>query len=101
MEIRVISVPYRYDEHNQGVGGGPAALLDSGLADDIASAGVILTAAGEAMLDPGDREEGRTAVNIGKLGASTSSLVARERSANAPCLVLAGDDTAASSYPRW
>ena len=95
MEISVISVPYRYDEHLQGVGGGPGALLESGLLDDALSNGIALLPARAARLDPGEREEGRTAVNIGKLGASTASLIAEARTAGNPCLVLAGDDTAA------
>jgi arginase len=49
----------------------------------------------EARLDPADREEGRTAVNIGKLGASTAQLVAAARRAGRAAFVLAGDDTAA------
>ncbi|MGD9713848.1 MAG: arginase family protein [Thermomicrobiales bacterium] len=95
MEIRVISVPYRYDEMNQGVGGGPAALLSSGLSEDVARSGASLVSGGEAFLDPAEREEGRTAVNIGRLGASTASLVAEARRQGHPCLILAGDDTAA------
>lgn len=95
MEVHLISVPYRYDEHKQGVGGGPEALLSAGLLDDIAAAGHQTTDAGSAFLNPAEREQGRTAVNIGKLGASTAELVCAGRLGGAGCLVLAGDDTAA------
>ncbi len=95
MEIQVISVPYRYDEHRQGAGAGPSALLDDGLIAAAEAAGDSLSLAGEAWLEPDDREEGRTAVNIGKLGASTAALVSASRSKGAGCLILAGDDTAA------
>src|SRR5690606_4453544 len=61
-----------------------------------------LTAAGcdvagpfEALLDPGAKEEGRTAFNIGVLGAETARLVATCRRGGHAALVLAGDDTAA------
>lgn len=95
MEVQVISVPYRYDEHRQGTGAGPAALLDGGLIDAVKASGNGVRLAGEAWLDPAEREEGRTAVNIGKLGASTAALVRAARSTGAGCLILAGDDTAA------
>ncbi len=95
MQVQLVSVPYRYDEHKQGVGGGPEALIAAGLIEDIAAAGLLPADAGAAFLDPDDREPGRTAVNIGKLGASTAALVCASRLAGAGCLVLAGDDTAA------
>ncbi|MBX3070306.1 MAG: arginase family protein [Thermomicrobiales bacterium] len=95
MDVQLITVPYRYDELNQGVGGGPKALLAAGFADDASKAGTPLTTAGDAFLDPADRESGRTAINIGKLGASTAALIEQARTAGHPCLVLAGDDTAA------
>jgi arginase len=95
MDVQLVLVPYRYDEHKQGVGGGPEALIDAGLLEDIAAAGHQTADAGAAFLDPADREPGRTAVNIGKLGASTAGLVGACRRSGAGCLVLAGDDTAA------
>ena len=49
----------------------------------------------EAHLDPALREEGRTALNIGRLGADTARLVAAARRNGDGALVLAGDDTAA------
>ncbi len=95
MEVTVISVPYRYDEYDRGTGSGPAALLSSGLVDDVTKSGITLSTGGEATLDDADRETGRTAVNIGRLGASTAALIANARSNGSACLVLAGDDTAA------
>lgn len=94
MEVTVISVPYRYDEYDRGVGSGPAALLSSGLITDAADSGIALSIGGKAALDDADREEGRTAVNIGRLGASTAGLIAESRSTGSACLILAGDDTA-------
>ena len=88
MRPQVISVPYRYDEYNEGLGLGPDRLLDLGLREAAASVAV-------AHLADDEREDDRTAVNIGKLGKSTAGLVARARTSGAPVLVVAGDDTAA------
>lgn len=95
MRLQLISVPYRYDEYHEGLGLGPAALFEAGLERRLIDAGHEPSARFEANLDPADREEGRTAVNIGKLGASTAALVAAARRAGDAALVLAGDDTAA------
>lgn len=95
MDVQLLTVPYRYDEHLQGTGGGPDALLGAGVAGDLRDAGHNVTLIGPAHLNDEDREPGRTAVNIGKLGASTANLVASCRRSGAGCLVLAGDDTAA------
>ena len=81
MDIQVITVPYRYDEHLQGAGRGPDALLAAGLMDALAGGGRTVQLAGAAFLDPAEREQGRRAVNIGKLGASTAQLVAAVRAA--------------------
>lgn len=93
MHIDVITVPYRYDEAHEGLGLGPQSLLDAGLIDRL-SGSITVSDAVQAVLDPAEREEGRTAVNIGKLGASTAKLVAAARAAEHGALVLAGDDTA-------
>jgi arginase len=61
----------------------------------LAETGLDVHGPREAVLDPPDREEGRTAVNIGRLGARTAALVADARRSGAGALVLAGDDTAA------
>jgi arginase len=87
MRPHVISVPYRYDEFNEGPGRGPDRLLELGLRD---AAATVET----ARLADDDREDDRTAVNIGALGKSTAALVARARSNGEPVLVVAGDDTA-------
>jgi arginase len=49
----------------------------------------------EACLDPAQREEGHTALNIGRLGTATADLVATARRNGDGALILAGDDTAA------
>jgi len=95
MQLQLISVPYRYDEPNEGLGLGPGALLDAGLAKKLTLAGFEVLAPVVAELLDADREDGRTAVNIGKLGASTSQHVSTARSAGHAVLVLTGDDTAA------
>jgi arginase len=95
MQIQPITVPYRYDEPDEGLGLGPAALLAAGLVDRLGKAGHRLTPVQAASLADADREEGRTAVNIGKLGASTAGLVAGALRSGSGVLVLAGDDTAA------
>ena len=71
------------------------ALLDAGLVRRLSVAGRDVREVVTASLAPEDRENGRTAVNIGKLGASTASLVAAARRTGDGALVLAGDDTAA------
>jgi arginase len=48
-----------------------------------------------ATLPSEAREDGRTAVNIGKLGASTAGFVGKALEDGCPALVLTGDDTAA------
>jgi arginase len=95
VDLYIVSVPYRYDEPNQGLGAGPSALLDAGLPDVIGSAGMVVRDTLTAHLDPDLREEGRTAVNIGTLGASTASLIDHALRDGCPALVLSGDDTAA------
>src|SRR5919112_1047062 len=88
MRVDLVTVPYRYDERGEGLGAGPDALLRAGLAEQLRAAGIDVTGPHEAHLDPGLQEEGRTALNIGRLGA------AARRNGDA-VLVLAGDDTAA------
>ena len=94
MRIQPVTVPYRYDEPGEGLGAGPDALLAAGLAARLTAAGHELSPPVAASLPPVEREEGRTAVNIGRLGARTAALVAEARRAGAGVLVLAGDDTA-------
>jgi arginase len=95
MRIDIVTVPYRYDEHNQGLGAGPGALIAGGAKERIAKAGHTVTAPVAAVLAAADREPGQTAINIGRLGASTSRLIAEALRAGAGGLALTGDDTAA------
>jgi arginase len=95
MRVDLVTVPYRYDERGEGLGAGPDALLAAGLPERLRAAGVELTGPHEAHLDPALQEEGRTALNIGRLGADTARLVATARRNGDGALVLAGDDTAA------
>ena len=95
MRVDLVTVPYRYDELGEGLGAGPGALLAAGLADRLRASGLNVAEPNEAHLDPADREEGRTALNIGRLGADTARLVAAARRNGDGALVLAGDDTAA------
>ena len=95
MRVDLVIVPYRYDERGEGLGAGPEALLAAGLLDRLRTAGVVLDGPHEAQLDPALRETGRTALNIGRLGAATAALVAAARREGNGALVLAGDDTAA------
>ncbi|MCC7024109.1 MAG: arginase family protein [Thermomicrobiales bacterium] len=95
MRVELVTVPYRYDERGEGLGAGPEALIAAGLPHAIAGAGHELGGSHEATLAPADREEGRTAVNIGRLGAQTAHLIAAARRSGAAALVLSGDDTAA------
>jgi arginase len=95
VDLYIVSVPYRYDEPRQGLGAGPDALLAAGLPDALQSAGLTVRDTLTAELDPAAREDGRTAVNIGMLGASTAALISQALNDGCPALVLTGDDTAA------
>ncbi len=95
MRVELVTVPYRYDERGVGLGAGPEALLAAGLPARLRAAGIEFAGTVAAQLDPALREEGRTALNIGRLGADTARLVAEARRKGDGALVLAGDDTAA------
>ncbi|HEY7031938.1 MAG TPA: arginase family protein [Thermomicrobiales bacterium] len=95
MRLQIVTVPYRYDERNAGPGAGPDALLTAGLVARLTAAGHEVLPPREAVLDPHEREDGRTALNIGHLGAKTAALVAAGRRDGDAILILAGDDTAA------
>lgn len=94
MTLRIVAVPYRYDERNQGLGLGPQALLDHELLDALRSGGMDVGEPVFAKLPDCDRAADPIAVNIGRLGAHVSELVADARSGDHRVLVLAGDDTA-------
>jgi arginase len=95
MKLRIVEVPYRYDERDDGLGRGPRALLDAGLVDRLrdtpAGAPEVVT----ADLPEGERVSGPVAVNIGRLGANVGALVSQGYDLGERVLVLAGDDTAA------
>jgi arginase len=95
MLVDVINVPYRYDRHGEGIGGGPDALHAAGLSERLRQAGLSINEESSSHLPDSEREDGRTAVNIGKLGANTARLVSASRKVGNGALVLAGDDTAA------
>ena len=93
MKLRIVTVPYRYDERNDGLGRGPQALLDHGLADALSDAGTAPEEVVTAELPDAERVDGPVAVNIGRLCAHVGALVAEGREASERVLVLAGDDT--------
>ena len=95
MRLQPVIVPYRYDERDEGLGRGPGALLQAGLVDRLLASGHAVAAPVESSLGDDERVLGPVAVNIGKLGAKTATLVADARRSGAAALVLAGDDTAA------
>ncbi len=95
MELEIVSVPYRYDVRGEGLGAGPDALLRAGIGRRIAAKGMTVGDPHEAILPEEELEPGRTAVNIGKLGARAAALIAAGCRAGRAVLVLAGDDTIA------
>jgi arginase len=94
MRVDIITVPYRYDEPNKGLGAGPDALVRGGAAAKLRAAGHDVTDPVAAMLPNDEREPGQTGTNIGKLGAHTAALVKRSRDDGARILALVGEDTA-------
>jgi arginase len=94
MRIDLVTVPYRYDELETGLGAGPSALIEAGLVDRLAAIGHEVHGPHAATLADEDRDEQHVAVNIGRLGASTASHVSFARLDGAGALVVAGDDTA-------
>jgi arginase len=94
-KLRIVEVPYRYDERNDGLGRGPRALLEQGLVDALQRAGVGEAHVVVAELPESERVDGPIAVNIGRLGANVGALVSEGHEAGERMLVIAGDDTAA------
>lgn len=94
MRVQIVSVPYRYDARDEGLGLGPTALIESGIVDKLRESGIDVLDPTIAVLEPEIRVEGPISLNIGHLGARTAELVATARSAGDAVLVLAGDDTA-------
>ncbi len=94
MRIDVVTVPYRYDEREDGSGCGPEALIEAGLIAKIAGLGFETQGPHVSTLPDDERTAGSIAINVGRLGAHTAALVAAARADGAGVLVLAGDDTA-------
>ncbi len=94
MRIDVVTVPYRYDEREDGSGCGPEALIEAGLIAKIAGLGFETRGPHVSTLPDDERTAGSIAINVGRLGAHTAALVAAARADGAGVLVLAGDDTA-------
>ena len=94
MRVHVVTVPYRYDEPDEGLGLGPSRLMRAGLLEAIAESGHEVTGHSAAHLSDDQREDGRVAVNIGRLGSATAALVAEHRAQGEAVIVVAGDDTA-------
>ncbi len=94
MRVQVITVPYRYDERNDGLGLGPQALVDAGLVRVLQHLGLELADPVDVMLPDEERVDGPISENIGRLGSYTAERVATARDDGQGALVLAGDDTA-------
>ena len=94
MPVHIVTVPYRYDEYQDGMGRGPKALLRSGLRNRLDAAGVSTSDPVESILKDEERVSGPIAANIGALGRNTARIVAESLEDGDPVLVIAGDDTA-------
>ncbi len=95
MRLQLITVPYRYDEPDKGLGAGPVALIRAGLTRRLLALGFELRGPVEARVDPDRLEQGEQIANLGRIGAQVAGCVAAARRAGYGVLVLAGDDTAA------
>jgi arginase len=95
MRLQLITVPYRYDEADEGLGAGPAALIRAGLTRRLLALGFELRGPVEARVDPDRLEQGERINNLGRIGAQVAECVAAARRSGYGVLVLAGDDTAA------
>lgn len=95
MRVHVVTVPYRYDERDNGSGRGPDALIEAGLTEVLARAGFEVAGPVVAELPDAERVDAPIAVNVGRLGAHTAGHVDAARRDGAVALVLSGDDTAA------
>lgn len=95
MRLQLITVPYRYDEPDEGLGAGPAALIRAGVTRRLLALGFELRGPVEARVDPDSLEPGDRIANLGRIGAQVAGCVASARRAGHRVLVLAGDDTAA------
>lgn len=94
MRLHVVTVPYRYDERDNGSGRGPGALIEAGLIGILERAGFEVQGHVTSELPDSERVEGPIAVNVGRLGAHTAEHVHSARRDGGIVLVLSGDDTA-------
>ncbi len=95
MRLQLITVPYRYDEPDEGLGAGPTALIHAGVIQRLLALGFEVRGPVEARVEPDDLEPGQRIENLGRIGARVAACVAAARRAGHGVLVLAGDDTAA------
>lgn len=94
MSIQIVTIPYRYDDYNVGLGRGPQALVDGGLAKRLSNSGLDVGEVRDVRLPDEERADGPKAANIGRLGMYAAQVIADARNAGQQALVLAGDDTA-------
>lgn len=94
MRLHVVTVPYRYDERDNGSGRGPEAMIEAGLIRMLERVGFDVQGPFEAALPESERVAGPIAVNVGRLGAHTAEHVHTARGEGAVAVVLSGDDTA-------
>lgn len=94
MRLHVVTVPYRYDERDNGSGRGPAAMIEAGLTGMLERVGFEVLGPFESALPESERVDGPIAVNVGRLGAHTAEHVHTARGEGGVALVLSGDDTA-------
>lgn len=95
MRLQLITVPYRYDEPDEGLGAGPTAVIHAGVVQRLLALGFEVRGPVEARVEPDDLAPGQRIENLGRIGARIAACVAAARRAGHGVLVLAGDDTAA------
>lgn len=94
MRLQVVTVPYRYDERDNGSGGGPQAMIEAGLLSLLEQAGFDVQNALVAELPDSERVDGPISVNVGRLGARTAEHVHAGLRDSGHVFVVSGDDTA-------
>jgi arginase len=94
MSIEIVTIPYRYDDYNVGLGRGPQALVSGGLVKRLRGSGLDVGDVHDVRLPEEERSEGPKAANIGRLGMHAAQVIAEARAGGRQVLVLAGDDTA-------
>jgi len=94
MRLQVVTVPYRYDERDNGSGGGPQVMIEAGLVSLLEQAGFDVQEPLVAELPDAERVNGPIAVNVGRLGAHTAEHVHGGLRDGGLVFVVSGDDTA-------